>query len=279
MIRNLFNFFLFSSLFIALGAVLMVHQTNQLLQLRYDFTPLLYFVFFSTLCSYNIHWYFTPVSFSEKIRSYWTQKHRYIHLILAITGAAGSAWFFFSFGKEWIWIIPAILLTFLYTAPKLPFTVFSHLKKVAIGKTIYLSAVWMYVTAALPLLISGKSWNGRDVLFCISRFFFIYAICILFDYRDREQDKQEGIRSLITYFSEQGINRLFVSSFLLFVVSTTLLLLYNISIPVIITLLVPGLLTALLFRVAKRNDSDYLFYFILDGLMMFSSLLTQFMSF
>jgi hypothetical protein len=180
MIRNLFNLFLFSSLFIALGAVLMVHQTNQLLQLDYDFTPLLYFVFFSTLCSYNIHWYFTPVSFSEKIRSYWTQKHRYIHLILAIAGAAGSAWFFFSFGKEWIWIIPATLLTFLYTAPKLPFTVFSHLKKVVIGKTIYLSAVWMYVTAALPLLISGKSWTGRDVLFCISRFFFIYAICILF---------------------------------------------------------------------------------------------------
>lgn len=279
MIRNLFNFFLFSSLFIALGAVLMVHQTNQLLQLRYNFTPLLYFVLFSTLCSYNVHWYFTPVSSSEKTRSHWTQKHRYIHLVLAIAGAFVSAWFFFSFGNKWIWIGPAILLTSLYTAPKLPFVVFRYLKKVAIGKTIYLSAVWMYVTTALPLLISDKSWNGADVLFCIGRFFFIYAICILFDYRDREQDKKEGIRSLITYFSEKGINRLFVSSFLVFVISTTLLLLYNISIPVIITLLIPGLLTALLFQEAKRNDSDYLYYFILDGLMMFSSLLTLFMPF
>lgn len=279
MIRNLFNFFLFSSLFIAICAVLMIHQTNQLLHLQYNFTTLLYFVFFSTLCSYNIHWYFTPFSSSEKIRSQWTQKHRYIHIVLAITGAAGSAWFFFSLGDKWIWILPATLLTFLYTAPKLPFAVFSHLKKVAIGKTIFLSAVWMYVTTALPLLVSGKSWNRSDALFCTGRFFLIYAICILFDYRDRDQDKKEGIRSLITYFCEKGINRLFASSCLVFVVSTTLLLLYNISIPVIIALLIPGLLTALLFQEAKKNNSDYLYYFILDGLMMFSSLLTLFMSF
>jgi hypothetical protein len=39
-----------------------------------------------------------------------------------------------------------------------------------------------------------KSPQEKELLFCCSRFFLIYAICILFDYRDRDQDKQEGIR-------------------------------------------------------------------------------------
>lgn len=276
--RKILHLFLFSSLFISFCAVLMVHQTNQLLQPHYKNTPLLSFVFFSTLCSYNIHWHLTPFSSAEKIRSQWTRQHRSIHRILAIAGAAGSGWFFLSLLDKWIWILPSVLLTFLYTAPKLPFVLFHKLKKIAIGKTMYLAAVWVYVTTMLPLLISGKPWNTKDILFCAARFFLVYAVCILFDYRDREQDKQDGIRSMITFINEKGIDRLFVCSFLLFVTATCLLLLYNTGIPVIIAILVPGLLIALLYPYAKKNHSDYLYYFVLDGLLMFSSLLTLLLS-
>jgi hypothetical protein len=38
-------------------------------------------------------------------------------------------------------------------------------------------------------------------------------------------------------------------------------------------LLVPGVIVLLLYNYAKRNFSDYLYYFILDGLMMLSALL------
>ena len=278
MITRLFNFFLFSSLFIALCAVLMVHQSNHLLKLEYNSRPLLLFVFFSTLCSYNLHWWLTPFSSSEKIRSQWTQEHRITHIILTVIGAAGSFWFFLPFIEHWIWIAPCAILTFLYSAPKLPFPVFRHLKKVAIGKTIFLSFVWMYVTTALPIFVSGKAWHEKELLFCCSRFLLIYAICILFDYRDRDQDKQEGIRSMITYFSPKGVDYLIATSLLLFAVSTILLIYCGVSMLVIVVLLIPGLLTALLYRTAKNNHSDYLYYFILDGLMMFSSLITVFLS-
>jgi 4-hydroxybenzoate polyprenyltransferase len=265
--------------FIALCAVLMVHQTNHLLPLAYNSQSLLFFVFFSTLCSYNLHWWLTPFSSSEKIRSHWTQQHRITHLILITIGAAGSFWFFLPYIDHWIWIAPAAILTFLYSAPKLPFQIFRHLKKVAIGKTIFLSFVWMYVTTALPIFVSGKAWQEKELLFCCSRFFLIYAIGILFYYRDREQDKQEGIRSMITYFSPNGVNYLFLISLLLFAVSTILLKYCGVSALVIVILLIPGLFTALLYRTAKNNHSDYLYYFILDGLMMFSSLITVFLSF
>lgn len=278
MARSIFNFFLFSSVFIALCAVLMVYQTNHLLQLSYDPAPLLYFVFFSTLCSYNMHWYFTPFSFSEKIRSQWTQRHRLTHIVLMAIGAIGAAWFFFSFIDHWIWIVPSAILTFLYSAPKLPFPIFRHLKKVAIGKTIFLSFVWMYVTSALPIFVSNAIWTENHLLFCISRFFLIYAICILFDYRDREQDKKDGIRSMITYFSVKGVDRLFWLSLILFIISTVLLYFFGFSIIVIIALVIPGLLTGILYPTAKVNHSDYLYYFVLDGLMMFSALITVFLS-
>ena len=47
------------------------------------------------------------------------------------------------------------------------------------------------------------------ILFVISRFFFVYAICIMFDFRDRADDKATGIRSMVTAFSEKGVDGLF----------------------------------------------------------------------
>ena len=76
--------------------------------------------------------------------------------------------------------------------------------KVAVGKTVFLAFVWMWVTAMLPFILGHGEWTTGVILFFISRFFFIYAICIMFDYRDRESDRAEGIRSMITYFSEAG---------------------------------------------------------------------------
>ena len=130
----------------------------------------------------------------------------------------------------------------------------------------------MYVTTFLPLFISDQHINGQFLLFALSRFGLIYAICILFDYRDREDDKKSGVRSMITYFNEKGINTLFAVSLLVFAVATLLLYLYSFPIHTIVILLIPGFLAAGLYAYAKINFSDYLYYFILDGLMMFSGL-------
>jgi 1,4-dihydroxy-2-naphthoate octaprenyltransferase len=131
----------------------------------------------------------------------------------------------------------------------------------------------MYVTTMLPLLISGQPWRVDFTLFVFHRFFLIYAICILFDYRDRADDIAAGIRSLITYLNEKGILFLFIFSLLVFFISTVLLLNYGYPWPAIVVLLLPGLITALLYRKALHNFSDMFYYFTLDGLMALSSLL------
>lgn len=277
MFKYLFDLLVFTSCWIAACAVLMVCQTNQLLHLQYNTPWYLVFVFFSTLCSYNFHWFLSADTTSENARVRWTQHHKTLHLVLTGIGGLVSVWYFFHFMAHWFWLGGAVVLTFLYSAPKLRYQPFAWLKRIAVGKTIFLAFVWMYVTTFLPIAIDGHHWNIPALLFCTHRFFLIYAICIIFDYRDRDYDKKEGIRSMITYFEEKGINLLFHLSLLIFAFSGIALYFYGCSLLIIALLLAPGLIVLALFPVAKKNFSDYLYYFVLDGLMMFSALLTIFL--
>ena len=273
MFRKIVDFFIFSSLYIAFCAVLMIWQTSHLLLGSPPSGRLVGFVFFSTICSYNFHWYLTPGSINPSRRIVWTQRHKILHFILYLAGGVGATIYFFSLLPHMLALCFGAFVTFLYSAPKLPQPVFRHLRRIAVGKTLFLTFVWMYVTSLLPVIVADAPWNGAMVLFAISRFFLIYAICILFDYRDREDDKMQGIRSLITLLNERGIDWLFTLSLVIFALSTVGLYGYHFPLYYILVLLIPGILVASLYQHAKTDFSDYLYYFVLDGLMMFSGLL------
>ena len=251
----------------------MIWQTSWLLLGSAPSGRLLGFVFFSTICSYNFHWYLTPRTASPSRRVQWTVRNKALHFVLYLAGAVGAAVYFF-----YLWpYMPALcfgaLLTFLYSAPKLPQPIFRRLQKIAVGKTFFLSFVWVYVTTVLPIIVADAGWNHSFILFIASRFFLIYAICILFDYRDREDDKTHGIRSLITLLNEKDIDLIFILSIVGFFLTSIGLSEYHYPAFYILLLLVPGAILAALYQRAKRNFSDYLYYIVLDGLMMFSGLL------
>ncbi|HMH34383.1 MAG TPA: UbiA family prenyltransferase [Puia sp.] len=270
LLRKLFDFFVFSSLYISLCAVLMVYQTHALLLHNKPAFIVSAFVFFSTMCSYNFHWYLTPASQSFSRRIQWAQKSRSWHLALYFIGLTGTAICFFPIRQHWLALLFVSFVTFLYSAPKIPLPFFAKLKKVAIGKTLFLAFVWTFATTLLPIFIAGQTIQPVFWIFAAGRFGLIYAICILFDYRDREDDKHDGIRSMVTYFGEKGINVLFIISLCLFTAATLALAWYGYSNRTIILLLVPGLILLVLYAHAKKNFSDYLYYFVLDGLMMLS---------
>jgi 4-hydroxybenzoate polyprenyltransferase len=271
-IRKAFDYFLFSSIYISLCAVLMTWQSSHLLHLSFS-TDYYCFVFFATICSYNFHWYLTPQSHNSVERTRWSLQHKNAHLLLYFAGVIGCIIFFYKLRHHWFALFFATLLTFLYSAPKIPLPYFRFLKQVAIGKTIFLTTVWTYVTAILPVFIAGQHFNHEMKWFAASRFFLIYGICILFDYRDRIDDREEGIKSMVNYFDEAGVNRLFVFSILAFIIFTAGLLFSGLSFPAVITLMIPGIILLAIYEKSKTSISDYLYYFILDGLMMLSALL------
>ncbi len=271
--KKFFTFIVYSNLFIAGCTVLMTDQTYRFLLHTQPNIYFLFFVFFSTICSYSFHWYLTAPSVIPSPRINWLEKNRHIHVILFFIGLGGSGIFFFYLLPHWHWLLISAFITFLYSAPKIPNKYFRLLRKVALGKTIFLAFVWMYVSTILPIIITDNEWNTGFILFAVSRFFLIYAICILFDYRDRADDKIAGVRSLITYLNERGILLLFTISLLVFSFTTVMMYRYDYEILSIVLLLIPGIITALLFNYAKRNFSDIFYYVILDGLMAFSALL------
>ncbi|MFC0773580.1 hypothetical protein [Terrimonas alba] len=275
LLKKLFLSFIYSNLFIACCAVLMVFQTCELLLNESPAIYFVLFVFFATITSYSFHWYLTPVlNTSPVAREKWLLANRNVHAALFIIGIAGSVITGIFLLDHWQWLLLSAFITFLYSAPKIPHPYFRILRKAALGKTIFLALVWMYVTTMLPLIISDHPWKTSFTLFSISRFFLIYAICILFDYRDRDYDRKVGIRSLITWLNDKGITLLFYGSLIVFAWSTVWMIHYGFSLLVVVLILVPGAITGLLFRHAKRNFSDLLYYFILDGLMALSALLT-----
>jgi 4-hydroxybenzoate polyprenyltransferase len=271
--RKIFDLILFSSLFVAGCAVVMVYQSYTLILHKPVNNYFAAFVFFSTVCSYNFHWFLTPHSVSPSQRLRWEMKHQVYHLLLSVTGLAGAVACFFFLKQHWLYIGIAALLTFLYSAPKISLPPFQWLKKIAVGKTIFLAMTWTYVTSVLPVLIEGHLFSQKEILFALAEFFFIYAVCILFDFRDREDDKADGIRSMITYFNERGIDILFTISLITFFSLCLILQLGGMPWINILLLALPAFILAGIYKYAKRNLSDYLYYFVLDGLVMLSGLL------
>src|SRR5258706_8832961 len=138
----------------------MVNQTYSVLINVSPDPNLLFFVFFSTLCSYRFHWYLASENASSSPRIIWTAKHRPLYVIIFFIGIAGALFLFFRLWHYWYWLGFSAFVTFLYSAPQIPGKYFRMLRKVALGKTIFLAFVWMYVTTILPIIISEQPWRG-----------------------------------------------------------------------------------------------------------------------
>lgn len=270
MLKKAFDFFVFTSLFIACCAVLMVYQASLLFRLQLPHSLYL-FVFFGSVCSYNFHWYLTPPdvsALSDKLR--WNLSNKTLHLLLSATGFAGAAACAFLLVQNWFWLALTGLLTFLYSAPMIPHPAFMRLRRIAVAKTIYLAMAWTQVTALLPLVISPGPLQPVHTWYLVNRFLFLYAICIVFDRRDVESDRKAGIKSLVTYLSSRGVDRLFWCTLVLFA-GTTVILCRWMPVADVVILAFPSLLLAFLHLPAKQSKSDYLYYFLLDGLMALSA--------
>lgn len=235
------------------------------------------FIISSTLVSYNFHWFLTRPKQGTSVRGDWTLKHRGVLLAMLLIGIAGSIIFFIPLMKHWLPIAAIVFITFIYSAPKIP--VFSQLNKIAVAKTLFLTTVWVYVTTVLYFLVSEIPYTNEQFLFCLSRFFLIYCICILFDYRDHEDDRKNGLNSLPVNVNGTTLAIFFYGSALLFMIVTASLYFKGFSGTAVMMMLIPGVIVALLYDYARNHFSDYLYYFVLDGMMMFSSLLTLLISF
>jgi hypothetical protein len=259
---------IFANLLVSSVAVAMCWFTALVYKL---YVPLYFYtlIFFATLCSYCFHWWLTDNSSKKTIRVLWTLAHKKILLACCIGGGAGILYVNLQHPFLAKLLLPPAFLTFLYSAPKISLKPFVRLRNIALAKTFYLSATWLYVTTILPVLCYDNS-NSIDWLFTINRFLIIYFSCMLFDYRDKTDDF--GIKNMITYLNPGQFKLLIVSVAILFTVSL-LLLIKNYNICVIISMAIPFILLLSGTKKSLRTISDYWYYGVLDGLLALPTIL------
>lgn len=228
-------------------------------------------IFFATLASYSLHWFYTTeeestVSF-QLFRGHINDAIRSLLFFNCIIGSIIILGILIAFPVSIQYMLPPAIATLFYTAPKIPF--FKKLEGRALGKTLYLTCIWVYVTMILPFECAQKQISTSAWWYIACQFLFIYLICLLFDYRDRQKDTLHYILfNANQYFNTviTIIAPLFIISLYFFYASTDQLI-------TALAILLPFVFVLITLKKSKNSQSDYWFYLILDGLMSTPALL------
>jgi 4-hydroxybenzoate polyprenyltransferase len=234
---------------------------------------ILLFIFFATMCSYGFHSIINTIYPSTTERHRWNAKNKSILILLFLVSSAAVFVYTWKLRGGIIFITTGAFATFLYSAPNIPLRPFLWLRRIAVGKTIFLAGVWTYVTGMLPMLLSRHGLSAVHFYYLGSRLFLVYAICILFDIKDRAEDRKKGIRALPTVLSEKSIRFIYFFSLSLSLTSAVMMLVTGIILPVFVFTLVPALLCMFIYNEAIKRKDDLFYYIVLDGMMMLPAIL------
>lgn len=171
-------------------------------------------------------------------------------------------------------LILAALLLGIYALPLMPFKQPLLLRKAGILKTILLAFSWTIITTLVPQQISILAMGPTASLIFISRWLFMLMLCIIFDKRDAIIDKMRGLQSLATVTRPLVLHYLFGLVFLGYMGVTLAMYACQVTLPQVIALAVAGVVTLFVYISSLQKRGYLFYYFIVDGLMFFSALLT-----
>ena len=267
------HFILSHSIFVAFCAVALAFQTVLLLHL--SATIFLYgFIFFATICSYNSYWLLSKYSLQTGFSvSAFVQKEIGKIFLLALT-AAGLLASYLQLHLSLYVIIPTVVLTVLYALPLLPLPFMRIARKLGVLKTTLLAFTWAYVTAFIPMQKTGFHFTDVELFILTRRFLFMLMLCIIFDNRNIAVDKIRGLHSLATDLSAKIMRWLIYSIFIILFASNFLSRYYGVSIKETIALQVSTIALLVTYYYSTRKQGYLFYYFLVDGMMLFSALAT-----
>lgn len=264
------HFILSHSIFISCCALALCYQTYTLLHVKGDI--LVYsFIFFSTLCSYNFYWLLSKYSFRKKAGLPVFVKDNLSYGAIFILSAAGTLITLYKLPG----IVPhaavAVVLTLLYSLPLWPFPVTQGLGKAGFLKTTLLAFTWAYVTTIIPgISILSSGWQTLATLFA-ARFFFMALLCIIFDTRDIKVDKMNALRSLATDVSTRSLGVIIWIAFAFYIAAGLAVRVHFRDNSQLVAFLVTGVMVWLVYQASRKPQGYLFYYFIVDGLMLFSA--------
>ena len=267
------HFILSHSFFVSFCAVALAFQTGRLLHV--DIPAYLYgFIFFATLCSYNFYWILSRFSFSGTVPIAVFLEKEATGISLFLISLAGMVYFLLISPVQLNQVAMAVLLTVAYSVPLLPFKFLHFTRKAGVLKTVLLAFTWTYVTAFLPMQTGWGLLSGADIFILTRRFLFMLMLCIIFDNRDKAVDKIRGLHSLATVLKPNQLLLLITVIFIVLFGTNFLSVQYGISLKQSIALQTSTIALLVVYFFSTRKQGYLFYYFVVDGLMLFSALAT-----
>lgn len=267
---SVLKWILYTSLFAVFCAVGLCMATEKLLEAQSPgfFSALHGFVAANTLCIYNLHYYIKKIPPGISDRADWSARYKWVHPLLIATGCLLSLYCLFFLPFKVIAVSVGLgLLSLGYSLPVLPFPQKRRLKDWGILKLILLSTVWTCVTVLMPMFYYNKSFEAYEVEFML-RFTFMLPLCIAFDIRDMETDKENSIYTLPNAIGLSASYRLMDACLIVF---CALAVWQYLRYP-IVSRLASGFIIVLLTKISlllsRKVNTDVFYLLCVDGMML-----------
>ena len=270
MLKQVFNFYINSSIHVALSVFSLTWITLIELDILYD-KNMLFFVFFASVTGYNFVKYFGMVKFHHRSLAGWLKAIQvfsfFSFLFMCYYASKLSI-------NTLLYIAGFGLVTFFYAIPFLPKHLFldnqNNLRSVGGLKLYLIALVWMGVTVFLPVINNYYTINTDVVLIAFQRFIFIVVLMMPFEIRDLRYDSLK----LATLPQRIGIKQTKISGVLL--LGLILFLEFfkgeinSIKLALLITILI---MTGLFLIFSKKDQGKYYSSFWVEVLPIFWLLL------
>lgn len=266
--------FIFShSVFIAICAGGMCVQTYLVTELPINWS-VCFFVFFSTLASYNFYWLISKYAFKKNKSRHAFFVSTLSYLILFIFAGMASLYYALQLPQLFFWALLGAIFTLLYSLPLWPFSFVHVLPKPGFLKTVLLAFTWAYVITVFPMAENLPENKTAFLLLFSARFFFMLMLCSIFDMRDAAIDKIHSLKSLATSVSPATLQRIMVVTFFLYILSGVAMRVNFSTSQQLIAFMITGMLLWWVYRLSLQKQGYFFYYFGVDGLMLFSALAT-----
>lgn len=201
-LRQVVNFYIHSSIHVALAVYSMAWITLMDFNIPYD-ANVLYFIFYASITGYNFVKFFGMARFHHRSLTRWL---KIIQLFSFVCFLLMCYYAFMLKEKTILYIAGFGLVTFLYAIPFLPTRFFKdekhNLRSIAGLKVYLIAVVWSGVTVFLPLLNNGGQINSDVILTALQRFLFVIILMLPFEIRDLQYDSLK----LATIPQKLGVN-------------------------------------------------------------------------
>ncbi|EDP72159.1 hypothetical protein FBALC1_13697 [Flavobacteriales bacterium ALC-1] len=187
-LKHILNFYINSSIHVALGVYALTWVTLLQFGIDYDKNSL-YFVFFATITGYNFIKYFGIAKFHHRSLAGWLKAIQIFSLFAFIA----LCYYAYKLETNTLLLIGVLgLITFLYAIPLLPKKYFiddqKNLREISGLKIYVIGLVWSFTTVILPLVNNDVSLDFDVIIIAIQRFLYVIVLMLPFEIRDLNYD-------------------------------------------------------------------------------------------